>query len=264
VKNSFFSVLLFLLLFWSAGLSAQDNNTKPSPAPKTSIGLKGQVEEDARLLYMYERSFGIMVHSHGFAVNYRRGRSFGERKKGLFDIELSTLRHSKEFRIASGSISNSGSYVYGKLNSVMLVRTGYGIKSVAFRKELLNAIEISWFGAIGASTAMVKPVYLEIIKRQNGAREIEKYDPEEHTLDNIFGKAPWARGVNELRVLPGIYGRFGLQFDYDSEDDGIKFIETGIILDFHPRPLPIMAFNTSNPLTTSLYLSLNFGKKWNY
>jgi hypothetical protein len=124
VKNSFFSVLLFLLLFWSAGLSAQDNNTKPSPAPKTSIGLKGQVEEDARLLYMYERSFGIMVHSHGFAVNYRRGRSFGERKKGLFDIELSTLRHSKEFRIASGSISNSGSYVYGKLNSVMLVRTG--------------------------------------------------------------------------------------------------------------------------------------------
>ncbi|MEY4110072.1 MAG: hypothetical protein RLZZ46_426, partial [Bacteroidota bacterium] len=74
----------------------------------------------------------------------------------------------------------------------------------------------------------------------------------------------WIKGLSQLSVLPGAYARFGLQFDYVNEDERLKFLETGIIIDFHPRPLPIMAFNTSNPITTSLYLSLNFGKKWNY
>lgn len=264
LRNHILFCLVVICGLFCPRASAQDKKAGTAPAPKTEIGLRGQVEEDARLLYMFEHSWGIMVHSHGFAINYRRGKSFGDKKKGLFDFELSTMKHPKEFRFQSGSINNSNTYVYGKLNSVMLARTGYGMKSVIFGKELLNAIEISWFGSLGASTAFVKPVYLEIVKKLNGSREIERYDPEKHTQDNIYGKAPWAKGLNELRVMPGMYARFGLQFDYISEDDGIKFIETGIILDFHPRPLPIMAYNTSNPFTTSLYLSLNFGKKWNY
>lgn len=252
------------LIATSLRCAAQETKTETGSKPKTEIGLKGQIDDAARLLYMYEHSWGVMVHNHGLAVNYRRGKSLGERRKRLLDIELSTMKHPKEFRFQSGTISNSGSYVYGKLNSVMLIRSGYGLKSIVYRKEILNAVEIGWFASIGASTAFVKPVYLEIIKRVNGAREIERYDPEKHTQDNIFAKAPWVRGLNDLSLSPGVYGRFGLQFDYSSEDDGIKFIEAGFILDYHPKPLPIMAYNTSNPFTTSLYLSLNFGKKWNY
>jgi len=264
LPSKFLFFLCLSALLFNRQIYAQETNQNITPPPKTEIGLPGQVQEDARLLYRYEHSWGVMVHSHGFGLNYRRGRSFGERKKGLYEIELSTLKHPKEYRLENGSISNSGSYIYGKLNSVMLTRTGYGFKSIVFRKEILNAIEISWYGSLGASTALVKPIYLEIIKKANGAREIERYDPEKHTQDNIFGKAPWIKGLSQLSVLPGAYARFGLQFDYVNEDERLKFLETGIIIDFHPRPLPIMAFNTSNPITTSLYLSLNFGKKWNY
>lgn len=261
-------LLFFIGIFALVSLRSNAQENKPASSSetqkKTEIGLNGQIEDDARLIYMYQYSWGIMLHNHGFALNFRRGRSFGDRKKGLFDIELSTMRHPKEYRSQNNSISNSGSYVYGKMNSVMLMRTGYGIKSTLFTKEILPAVEISWFGSLGASTALAKPIYLEVIKKVNGTREIEKYDPEKHTQDNISGKAPWLMGLSELKVIPGIYGRFGLQFDYSGEDDGIKFIETGVILDFHPSPLPIMAYNSSNPFTTSLYISLNFGKKWNY
>jgi hypothetical protein len=153
------------------------------------------------------------------------------------------------------------------LNNAAFLRAGYGIQKVIFDEELPGALEIrlNFYG--GASIGLLKPVYLEIYKQSIAVPDryelvTEKYNPETHFIENIYGKAPFLKGINELKFNPGAYGKFGISFEYGTDQEVIRTIETGVILDFHPKPMPVMAFNTNNPLTFSFYVAVNWGKRW--
>jgi hypothetical protein len=248
-----FQRLLFLSFFilLSAGMLAQNTANTPS----------AQIDEPGILL-MKEAYTGVYLHSHGIGINHRMGRHLTGKKKLMWDLDFSTMKHPKELRVQNPYLSNSRSYVYGKLNSVMMLRGGYGMQKELYSRELPGAVEVKWVSFVGFSLAVAKPIYLEIVNR-NSRTELEKYDPEKHTTDNIFGKGPFLKGLNEIKFIPGAYYKGGLNFDYAGADDAVKAIETGVIVDFHPRPVPIMAYNTSNPLIVSFYVCLTLGKRSN-
>ena len=97
----------------------------------------------------------------------------------------------------------------------------------------------------------------------------EKYDPQKHTTGNIYGKAPYTKGLFEMRLLPGIYGKFGLNFEYGALDDKIRAIETGVIIDLYYKKAPIMAkidnvdgYDPNKQFFFSFYINILYGNKW--
>jgi len=215
-----------------------------------------------------ESFFGVNINSHGWGFSYRKGKHLTGTMKRMWDFDYVSYRHPKEVKLQNRSASNnSKSYYYGKLNNAAFLRTGYGVQKVIFDEELPGALEIrlNFYG--GASIGLLKPVYLEIYKQSIAVPDryelvTEKYDPETHFIENIYGKAPFLKGINELKFNPGAYGKFGISFEYGTDQEVIRTIETGVILDFHPKPMPVMAFNTNNPLTFSFYVAVNWGKRW--
>lgn len=231
---------------------------------------KHLLSEDAEteILLKQEASGGLIIHSNGWGLNFRRGTHVTAKRKRIWEFEVVSMKHPKEFKSVNPYFENSKGYVYGKQNSFLLVRPGFGYQNVLFHKEDRKGggVEVRYHYYGGLSLGFAKPVYLEILTPTLVPFEFtlstEKYNPNEHYIDNIYGKAPFAKGLDEIKVHPGIYVKSGFSFDYASRQDNIRSLETGIVLDAFYKKVPIMALTENKQFFLSFYVSLHFGAKW--
>lgn len=220
----------------------------------------------AKIQYKNESSFSPFIHSNGWGLNYRRGKHLTGRSQKMFEFELAKIKHSKEIKGKNSRYEGSRDYVYGKLNSVIAFRPGLGIQRTLYSKENRGAVEIRYSLFGGASLAFAKPVYLEIIRPTYDPDieriSTEKYNPAQHSLDNIYGKAPFSKGIGQTKVHPGLYGKLAISVEHSPEDDKIRAIETGITFDYYGKSVPIMATEENHPYFLNLYISLVYGRRW--
>jgi hypothetical protein len=135
------------------------------------------------------------------------------------------------------------------------------------RKPYWGGVELRLVGFGGVSLAIAKPVYLYILNFTSSYYDydivVEKYDPTQHFLDNIYGRAPFSRGLGELKFYPGVYGKLGMNFEYGQYNSKVKSVEIGVVFEFYPIPVPIMAFNDSDYYFLTLYINISIGKRYN-
>lgn len=221
---------------------------------------------DNKILYRKERSAFITVHTGGWGLGYRTGKHITGYKKRMFEFEAVGMKHPKEIKMTS-YYENSRSFIYGKLNSIFIIRGGYGRQRILNSKPYWGGVEVRflWFG--GVSLAIAKPVYLYVVRYvdDNGNQEVvtERYDPYKHSIDEIYGKASFFKGFDKLSIYPGAYLKTGLSFEYGADDRFLKSLECGLTGDIYPKAVPIMAFNKNNNYFLSLYLALHIGKRKN-
>lgn len=222
--------------------------------------------EEAGLLYRNEATGGLIVNSHGFGVNYRRAKHVTAARKGVWEFELVNYRHPKEVKVTNPFYDNAKGYYYGKLNSFFIFRTGVGIQNTIYTKPDKNGVEIRYVAFAGASLGIAKPVYLEILydNQVPGTKLVvtERYDPDKHFPDNIYGRAPFVRGLTELGIRPGGYAKVGLNFEYGPLVTEVRSIEVGFVTDVYALPVKIMATDREQIVLMSLYLQFNMGRKW--
>jgi len=222
-------------------------------------------ESDNKILLRKEWSIGVIASSKGVGMGYRYGKHVTGYKKRMLEAEINTMKHPKEIKTIS-PFENAKSYVYGKLNNLFIIRTGIGIQKIINNKPIEGGIEVRYFYYGGINLSITKPIYLYILNFSPSSSStyiytLEKYNPNEHFTDNIFGRGPFIKGFNELSFYPGLYIKGGINFEYSQDDKNLNVLEMGICTDFSPKPIKMMAFNKSNNYFISLYLSLNFGKR---
>lgn len=220
--------------------------------------------QDPNVLYRNEASFGVFAHSRGFGVNFMRAKHITGTRKRLFEIETLNLKHPKEIKVSNGS-DNSKRFIYGKLNSILLLRIGVGYQTTIFKRSDRKSVEIRTSYYLGGNLTFAKPNYV-LVYRENSAgvkfQESVKYNPAIHTIDSISGKGPLVDGLAETKIYPGLYAKVNLSFEYAPYSNKVKAIETGIIFDYYPKALPIMAHNPAENFIVTLYVGFVFGKKW--
>lgn len=261
----FFKILL-ILVFLSTNTYSQLFFNKKVDTTNTNV------------LYKYEKEWGLNVHSLGWGINFKKGKNINAFKKQLWEFEIVSLGDPKQTKISNYYLINSSSYVYGKLNSVFLLRTAYNKNILLNRKPYYGGVELRYFYSAGISLGIAKPIYLHITNYSTQGSyytyEIttEKYNPEEHfpytvnvngRIIDIYGKASFFKGFSEIKFYPGIYSKFGFNFDFESENKLIKVFEVGTVIDLFPIPIPIMAFSDKKYFFFTFYLNLSFGNRYN-
>lgn len=220
--------------------------------------------QDPNVLYRNEMSFGVFAHSRGFGLNFMRAKHVTGTRKRLLEIEALNMKHPKEIKV-SNNADNSKRFNYGKLNSILLFRAGVGYQTTIFKRADRKSVEIRSAYFLGANVTFAKPNYILVYRESasgNKFQESVKYDPEVHTIDSISGKGPMLDGLGELKVYPGFYAKANLSFEYAPFSNKVKAIETGVIFDYYPKALPIMAHNPAENFIVTLYVGFVFGKKW--
>ena len=238
----------------------------------TSFGAYSQTQEatifdEATVVYQNSIYGGAILHTNGWGAHITMGKAKTAFKSRIYQVDFVGMKHPKEIRTFNPYREQPRSYIFGKLNTFFIIRPSIGSRVVSFDKIRKSGVSVGYNWRVGPSLGITRPVYLEIgLPGQYPYHTVivEKYDPEVHKYDDILGRAGGLRGMNELKVKPGLYGAIALNFEYDANRNGMKGVEIGATIDYYPiKPVEIMAFAENYQVFLNFYVSLQFGKRYN-
>lgn len=244
-RNIVCSLLILVVLFTNG--MAQDSSV-------TSFG---------KNIYRKSWTLGFKAHTSGIGAEYRQEKFVTATQKNFWNIDISNIKHIKEQKSFNRGQEESN-FVYGKLNSFYQIRAGVGKQNVMFKKLIIRGVQISSIYNVALTAGWLKPVFVEVQVgdlNENPTTSIEQYDPYVHPYERISSKGPWLAGVGNSFLVPGASAKFALNFEFSPEDDEIKALEAGVILDGFIDPIPQIAFNRQYNVFFNVYVSFLFGRK---
>jgi len=223
--------------------------------------------DETTVIYKKELIGGIVIHGDGWGLNFGMGKYLTAKSRRMIQFEIVGMKHPKEVKSFNPYYEDARGYFFGKTNSLLIFRPSYGRKHQLTDKLRKSGVEVNYVWAIGPSIGFSKPIFLEIGKPGIPYEIIvvEQYDPEVHFVDDIFGRASWFQGFDQLKVYPGLFAQFGLNFEYADQKSSIKAIEAGVSIDAFAERIPIMAQveNVKNKqFFFEFYVSVRYGKKF--
>jgi len=222
---------------------------------------QGELDEQQKVFIRNERSFAILLNTDGFGVSYRAAKRIDFLNKHFLEFEFGTLRHPKEYR-QSTLYNQGGSFIFGKLNSTFYLRGGYGYQHEIYKKADLGGIAVRYFYSAGPVFAVYKPIYYKVLYPVSVSEfevKEEKFDESIALPQDIYSRASFLKGLNETKVMPGLFAKGGFIFEYSKEDKVLHAIELGVQINLFPKKIPIMASDDNKSIFFSLFVSYRFG-----
>lgn len=239
----------------------------------SSIGLFAQFDTEEfdtlenQILYNKQRTFGIVAHSLGFGIQYRTGKRITYFKTRMLEFEFVSMRSYKQVKMINPYIPDSRRYVFGKLNDAFFLRVGMMWKKLLNRKPYWGGVELRFIYGGGVSLGFGKPYYyytVYVYQDANGRDVVERRtELYNKNIEYIYGRAPFTKGLGELTLHPGVYGKLGFNFEFGKRNTKIRSVEVGFTLDAIPLGLSILANNSNQIFFPTGYLTFSFGKRFN-
>ena len=238
-----------------------------------AVFAQGEIDHQQRVFFRNEWSLAPMINSNGFGANYRYGQRINAADKRLYEIDFAYFKDPKEQREYVRVRYSNARYVEGKTNLAFNFRFGYGKQHEKYRKHDRGGIAIRRFYNYGPSIALLKPMYYNIGLSETNAlipsEDPQRYDPGWNAGNVIvMSRASFFQGFNEIKVVPGLFGKFGYNFDFSSNDRVIHALEAGVIAEGFINKLDIMDFRSLNSENTAnnrqvfitIFLSYRIGR----
>ncbi|WP_306640191.1 hypothetical protein [Sanyastnella coralliicola] len=233
-----------------------------------SVAAQNELYDEPVIIYSHQMSGGLQLHSNGLGGFFQWGKYQGAKKIMLLGIDAVNMKHPKEVKSYNPVYEDSRSYVYGKVNNLYILRPSFGYRKIITEKLRKSGVQVGYTLTGGPSLGITKPVYLEIgypaIPYQYLATE--RYDPDRHFFDDIYGRASGLNGLDDLKLHPGGFVKFAFNFEYSNEKDRLKGLEAGVTLDAYLREIPIMAEDrvaNNQQFFFTFFLNFFVGKKYN-
>lgn len=230
--------------------------------------IAGQTGNEPGFILKREYSFHFVAHSDGVGAGFRWGQRNTVNSGRFIDFDVVNMKHPKEIKMGNiYMFDEARKFVYGKQNYIYISRIGLGSLRVLNEKPYWGGLDIRRFYCFGASFAMAKPSYLYILDNSSSTYYydliLQRYNPAEHDLSNIYGRGPFLEGFGESKFYPGAYFKAGFSFEYGPEKSMVRYIETGIVAEVFASEIPMMAFNENKNFFITFYISANFGRRYN-
>jgi len=225
-----------------------------------SLYAQGELNEQQKVFFRNEKSFAVLLNTDGIGVSYRDAKRINYLNKHFFEIEAGTLKHPKEYKLPN--VYAQPSFVFGKLNNVIYLRGSYGHQHELYKKADLGGIAIRYFYSAGPVVAVYKPIYYRVLYPISGNQfEIkeEKFSSSIVLPYEIYSKASFSKGFDEIKVMPGLFTKGGFNFEYSKDDKIIHAIEVGAQINAFLKEIPIMASSDNKTIFFSLFVSYRFG-----
>jgi hypothetical protein len=222
---------------------------------------QGDLNEQQRVFFRNEKSFGFQINSDGIGFSFRTARRTDYLNKNILEYEFGTIKHPKEYKL-DNPYTQGSSFVFGKLNFPLYLRASIGRQHELYKKADLGGVSIRLFYSGGPVLAVYKPIYYKVIYPVSLSEfyiKEEKFNTNIAIPQDIWGRASFAKGLNETKILPGLYGKGGFSFEYSKEDKVLHAIDVGATLSAYLKEIPIMASPDNKSVFFSLFVSYRFG-----
>jgi hypothetical protein len=251
------TLCLFFMLLAARGAA------QGSLAPQTNVGL----------VYNEERTFNFRLSTHkslSAGMEFGKLRTYNRTK--IWMINLGEIKHPKEQRQSADPRASRAfrPFVYGKRNSLFVLRTAWGTKRYFSEKAKQKGVAIGISYGIGPSLGLLKPYHLALVyeNETGGTYRIfhEKYSERNADLflDNtrILGASPFTRGIGQTTLLPGGNLYLAYHMDWGAFDEMVKALEIGVSVDVFSKKAPILVLDEQNKqMFINFFVNFQFGKR---
>lgn len=221
---------------------------------------QGEIDGQDRTFWRNERSFGGSIYSNAWSLNYREYRQIKPDNRVFLEAGLGGYKDSKE--IKSQNYNSPYSYFYGKTNLTWNINAALGYQHEIFEKRDLGGISIGMFIAGGPVITFCKPIYYRVLTgvvNDVGIFEDKKFDIATISPDFIYGRSSIFKGINEIKLIPGLYTHGGFSFEYSHNDKITQTIEVGSSISAYLKEIPIMGNEQNKQIFFSLFASYKIG-----
>lgn len=237
-------------------------------AQEMVIGTDDDKPIEERIIYSRENMLHLTLHTQGLGAGYRSGNIRSIYNTTYWDFEVSYLRSLKQQKVSNGSFFSYSSFIYGKLNDMLVLRGGYCSEQRIFGKPRWGGVELRWMYGFGASLGLLKPYYYAVViaSEESGVyKEVTDYRTFDDTSNwiDILGKAPFSYGLNEIKIRPGIYVKGGMDLEIGSSKTRAQAIEIGGMAEYFPQGVTLMAGNPTSYVFCTLFISYHWGSRFN-
>lgn len=255
------TLLLFSLIFFfqhSALAQTSDGITTSKDAVYGEPGID--------ILYSHTAGASLFAHSQGAGLNIRYGKYRTAKSSMSFAFDLFYTKHLQEELTSNPGYSEALPYTFGKANSMFSMRFVAEKRREITPKLRYGAVQVGFLHRYGINLGFLKPVYLNIGYPDLPYEYVltERYDPENHFYHDIYGRAPWVNGLDDVKLVPGLHGGCGLTFEYGNERGLTRSFEIGAFLDVYLQEMEIMSnlFVDPNRFFLGLYIKIEMGSNW--
>ena len=154
-----FRILLATLLLCFCGIAFGQTTFQPKQDSYESKGI----------VYDEEMTFDLQfLQTNGWSLAFNKGKLKTYYLTPYYHFSIGGLKHIKEYRQQSfdatgiSSIGNSQSYVFGKQNSLYVLRAGYGQKRYFSEKAKIRGLAVGVNYEFGPTLGLLKPYYLDL------------------------------------------------------------------------------------------------------
>lgn len=255
----------FFLFIVVASLSfnsfAQDRRKNQREQNRERINNIIKQQEEGVITYRKSFAFGAKMITDGYGIFFELGRASSVKKGLLYQLEISERKHEKEEKLNS-YFSNSVPYIYGKENYVYPIKLGVQQQTLLGNKSNKNGVAITANYGGGVIASLLRPYYVQV-QKGNGIDYIKYDSPDSSQFlgSQIFGGPGLGKGWNELKVVPGVYAKAAVRFDYGAYNEIISALEVGVTGEYYTKEIPQMAYNTQKQFFFGGYVAIIFGKR---
>lgn len=263
---------LLLALLAVADLAAQQQ----LPGNQNIYGATGR-----GIIYDNEVNFTFALATpRNIFLGVRSGKLITYDKLKYWSASFGSIRHARERkenpdRINPATNRVSRAFTYGKINQLYALRLGFGMRKYLSEKARQRGVAVGYSYEVGPSLGLLKPYYIEVITGEPGGNnriQDIRYDGDNLNQflnqDRIFGASAWTLGLDQVGLRPGLHAKAAAHFGFGAYDEVSKSLEAGVMADFFLGNTDLMLESdltpgvSNSPLFLSLFLNVQFGKRW--
>src|SRR6185437_6172679 len=221
--------------------------------------------QEKNVLYPHATDFGLLLHTRGFGADVQLLKQRTVNDHQLIDLSILELKNPKEISQPNPLISGSSPYIFGKLNNLIIFSLSYGTRYVIADRNIPNDVKVNLNYSLGPVFGWLKPVYYSVrLPSPDGKQPTiidAKFDPNNLVYQqNTVGLSPDIfKGTNQSVFIYGGCAKVGLNFEWGKMDYKYYSLETGVMVDAFPMPVPIFATIKNDQVFVNLYLSICYG-----
>ncbi|MFZ4057636.1 MAG: hypothetical protein ACOYKE_05830 [Ferruginibacter sp.] len=264
--HKIFFIGIFLL--FTVQVTAQQTKKDRKLEKKQRINALIKQEEEGVIAYSKHTVYGLKLTSDGYGGFIEIGRAKSIRKALLFQLDIGERKHPKEEKQTNPFIPTSP-FIFGKINYFYPVKLGVQQQILLGNKSNKNGVSVTGNFGGGLSLGLLRPYYLEINDVTNANRKFIKYDSPDSVIfvSNVelanlsVAGTGLGRGWSDLKIVPGIYGKTSIRFDYGRFNEMVNALEVGLTAEFYSKKIPQLIYLKQRNLFFNAYISILFGKR---
>ena len=212
--------------------------------------------------YKTDLSIGLTINSMSGllgGINVKHAKQLKPLQYRTLFFEFVNIKHPKEDSRVGNSSGGGESFVPGKMNYLMFLRSHYGREIVLFRPAKEQGIQINFVGSVGATVGFQIPYYIEYIDVSSKSIQIAQYDPTNpnHTFGAIVrSRGILGEGLSKMSMVYGASAKLAMSFRFNAFRNTAIGIEGGTMIDFMNKATPMMVGGEDKQLYHTFFLTL--------